>query len=182
MMPLIIPTAAIAILRQNLDVRAWLQRLKRIPRRLLDMGLFMLLLSSQGLLLGLVLRPSCISLATASFSSPDAQLQQIGAVMLRNGQLPERSFTKLLQPLAPRVRALMWGFEGYQSQKEAMLAAHTPHTSLLRMLPADANVLEGWWDMPVQSTNAETDAGQCGMARLMLLNALSSAGGQQGIQ
>jgi hypothetical protein len=97
--------------------------------------------------------------------------------MLRNGQLPERAFSKLLLPVGPRVGAIMWGFEGFHSRKDAedTPAARKARASLLHMLPSDSKVLECWWDAPQHKVDAAAstdDAGQCGMARLMLLNAL----------
>ncbi|KAG2490290.1 hypothetical protein HYH03_011242 [Edaphochlamys debaryana] len=98
-------------------------------------------------LLGILLRPTCVSL---SVSNPYLSLAEpAGAILLRAGRVPERTLQKLLLPHAGELAGVVIGSEAHRSLAD--LTATPEALATLRQVQAVLQALRpdlpsAWWD------------------------------------
>ncbi|KAG2447429.1 hypothetical protein HYH02_007755 [Chlamydomonas schloesseri] len=97
-------------------------------------------------LIGVLLRETCVSL---SVSNPYLSLAEpAGAILLRNGRVPERTLQRLLEPHGAELTGLVLGSETH-AQWEAFKSSHhnetlkQVHEVLQRVAP---DLPAAWWD------------------------------------
>ncbi|KXZ43806.1 hypothetical protein GPECTOR_80g166 [Gonium pectorale] len=98
-------------------------------------------------LLGILLRPTCVSI---SVSNPYLSLAEpAGAVLLRGGKVPERTLLKLLQPFRSELTGVVIGSEAHRHWRD-LVAAERAADSLRQVHSVLQSVSPGlpaaWWD------------------------------------
>ncbi|PNH05376.1 hypothetical protein TSOC_008361 [Tetrabaena socialis] len=106
-------------------------------------------------LLGILLRPTCISLSVSNSYLNLAE--PAGAVLLRAGRVPERTLLKLLEPLRKDLTGVVIGSEAHQQWRDFTASGHSVE-SLRQVHAVLQSVSPGlpaaWWDRWAPDTPA----------------------------
>eukprot|EP00197_Chlamydomonas_leiostraca_P006188 CAMPEP_0202861548 /NCGR_PEP_ID=MMETSP1391-20130828/2911_1 /ASSEMBLY_ACC=CAM_ASM_000867 /TAXON_ID=1034604 /ORGANISM="Chlamydomonas leiostraca, Strain SAG 11-49" /LENGTH=286 /DNA_ID=CAMNT_0049540957 /DNA_START=38 /DNA_END=899 /DNA_ORIENTATION=- len=96
--------------------------------------------------LGVLLRPTCVSIAVSN--EYQSLAQPVGAVLLRGGRVPQRVLQKMLEPHGGELTGIVWGCEGLSEQQVKSSEDRT--ATLEEIKGVVAKVRPGlravWWD------------------------------------